>query len=150
MTDPRNVISIEGVQPLVLPALADNSTITYDKTKANGSAQVGLAVRLVPGTDKTIELVGDGEAVWGKLLKVESDLTCSVQVGGGMTLPAGTGATLTIGAPIVGDTRTGPLEGYIRAAAAATTPTPGEVDEARLSRGAIFDASDTDNVEVLL
>jgi len=151
MADPRLSTSVNGVAPVYASFKIDNSTITYDATKAGGSDQVDLALRLVPGTDQTIELVGDGERVLGKLIKVESDDIATVQMAGGMTLPGGDSATLTIGAPIVGDLGPSSAEGYIRAAATASaSPTQDEVNEARLCRGQITDASDTSNVEVYL
>ena len=47
-----------------------------------------------------MQLVGDGEPVLGKLIKVEADNMATVQVAGGCTLPGGTSATLTHGGEI--------------------------------------------------
>ena len=65
-------------------------------------------------------------------------------LGGVMTLPAGTGATLTYGAPVVGRLGTSGAEGYIGAAVASTAA------EANIARGQIVAASDTANVRVQL
>lgn len=144
MPDPRNVVSVNGVKPFNVTAVIDGVSITHDAAEAGGSAQTGLAVRLVPGTEKTIELVGDGEAVFGKLLTVEADGTATVQTKGGMTLPGGDAAALTIGEKIVGDLGAGAAEGYIRAVAAAT------LAEVAVARGQIYGNSDPTNVEVIL
>jgi len=119
----------------------DNSTILYDITKVNGSNQVGLAVTF--STDDTVKLAADGEFVLGKLIKVEADLTCVVQESGHMKLPAGTGATLTIGKMIVGALLSA-APGFIREVA---TGTPAELGR---SRGFIHNNDDTANVGVYL
>ena len=103
MADPRKITKYDEVNYLALTFKIDNSTITYDSTKEGGSSQVGYAVTLTGQADDTVALVGDGEKVTGKLITVSKDLFCAVQVQGGMTLPGGTSATLTIGSSIVGD-----------------------------------------------
>jgi len=118
MSDPRNAVAFEGIRYSAETFLIDNSTITYSETAANGSSQVGLAVTL--SGDSTVGLVGDGEAVKGKLIKVESDLKAVVQTKGLCTLPGGDGATLTLGEKIVGDLGAAAAEGYIRAVATGT------------------------------
>lgn len=118
MSNPRNVVNYDGILPEVVTFKIDDSTITYDATEENGSAQVGLAVNL--STDDTIRLVSDGEVVVGKLLKVEADDKASVQVGGYMTLPGGASATLTLGEMIVGALGAEDAKGYIRVVATAT------------------------------
>lgn len=137
MADPRAAISFEGIGAQNV-TYAYDSTIVYDATKVNGSAQVGLAVSLED--DKIVTLAGDGEAIEGKLIKVESDF-CVVQVHGYMTLPGGTSATLTNGAKIVGDLLDA-AEGYIRVAASGTAA------ELILARGRIIDNSTTTAVVV--
>jgi len=139
MADPRNTISFEGIGEERVTYLIDDDTITYDATKTNGSAQVGLAVTL--SAARTVALVADAEAVIGKLLRVEADDKAVVQVGGYMTLPGGTSATLTLGTPIVGnllDT----AKGYIRSAASVAAA------ELLVAKGAIMDASVTTAVVV--
>jgi len=142
MANPRDVIDFEGIGIEAATFKVDNSTITYSAAVANGSSQVGLAVGL--SADGTIELVGDGEEVVGKLLKVESDNKATVQVGGFMTLPGGDSATLTLGAKIVGDLGAASAEGYIRAVNTATAA------ELGLARGMIIDATPTTAVTVRL
>lgn len=95
----------------------DDSTITYDATKANGSAQIGLAVTF--SAADTVALAADANAVIGKLIKVEADNKATVQTDGTMTLAGGTGATLTLGTPIVGALGADNAKGYIRSAASA-------------------------------
>lgn len=140
MADPR-LVDFTGILPEVVTFKIDASTITYDATKANGSASVGLAVTM--SAARTVALVADGEAVMGKLLKVEADGKCAVQVGGYMTLPAGTGASLTLGKKIVGDLLVA-AKGYVREVNTATAA------ELGLARGAIIDAADTAAVIVRL
>lgn len=118
MTNPRNKVGYTGIRPDTETYIIDNSTITYDDTKENNSGQVGLAVTL--SADNTVALAADGEFVLGKLILVESDNKCTVQVGGFVELPGGAGATLTRGAAIVGALGTGSAKGYIRAAASGT------------------------------
>jgi hypothetical protein len=121
--------------------LIDNSTITYDATKTGGSAQVGLAVTL--SAARTVALTADGDAVVGKLVKVEADNKATVQDGGYMTLPSGASASLTRGLKIVGDLDTA-AKGYIREVASGTAA------EINKGRGFIVDAADTAAVVVRL
>ena len=132
MADPRDDVNNVGTGFRTETFKIDNSTITHDDTKVNGSDQVGLAVTL--SAADTVELVGVGEAVEGKLLSVSSDDKCSVQVAGVMTLPAGTGATLTLGEKIVGGLLVA-AEGYIRVVATVTAAELGH------AKGSIQDAS---------
>lgn len=128
MADPRDGVVFDGIG-YEAETFSHDGTIVYDATKANGSAQVGLAVTLAAA--KTAGLVGDGEFVLGKLIKVELGGKCVVQTGGHMELPGGDGASLTPGKKIVGDLGVGSAEGYVR-----------EVNtEHAVSRGAIIDAS---------
>lgn len=141
MADPRaTLLHVGDADGRYETFTADGVTITYSATTTGGSASVGLAVSLVGGV---LETAADGEAIIGKLEKVEKDLTCRVQIGGMMTLPGGTGATLTQGARIVGDLLVA-AEGYIQAAAAGTAA------HHVVSRGFIVDASDTAAVVVYL
>lgn len=139
MADPRAANSFElGPYPHQVATFPYDATIVYDATKEGGSDQVGLAVSIE--SDNLVTLVGDGENVLGKLLKVEADGFCSVQHSGFMTLPGGDGATLTAGLKIVGDLGAANAEGYIRAVNTEDT----------VSRGMILDASTTTAVDVLL
>lgn len=142
MADARDQVRHDGAGALYLTYEIDDSTITYDEAERGGSAQVGLAVTFT-AADKTVQLVGDGEFVLGKLISVEPDGKCNVQVKGHMTLPGGSGATLTLGSAIVGDLSTA-AEGYIRSVATATAA------ELGVCRGFI-EANDTATaVEVIL
>lgn len=140
MANPRKTVEFEGIGAVTATFAIDASTITYDATKAGGSAQVGLAVTF--SADRTIQLVGDGEFVLGKLLTVESDGYATVQTHGYMTLPGGTGATLTRGAAIVGDLLVA-AEGYVRAAASGTAA------ELIVCRGFIIDDDATNPIVAL-
>lgn len=140
MADPRDTVEYEGIGSLTATYKIDATTITYDATQEGGSAQVNLAVTL--SADRTIGLVGDGEMVLGKLLLVESDNKATVQTHGYMTLPGGTGATLTRGAKIVGDLLVA-AEGYVRAAASGTAA------ELLVARGFIVDDDATNPIVCL-
>lgn len=142
MADPRNVVTNVGVEPRYRTYLIDNSTITFDPDVAGGSDKVGLAVTF--SAANTVQTAGDGEAVAGKLILVEANLVCNVQIGGCMTLPGGSGATLTRGKKIVGALGAASAEGYIREVATATAA------ELGVARGFISNAADTTAVEVEL
>lgn len=144
MSDPRNDVRFDGIGYMAETYKIDNSTITYDETEVGGSAEVDYAVTL--SADSTVALVGDGELVLGKLIKVESDGKAVVQTCGYMTLPAGTGATLTLGEKIVGDLGGGggTDKGYIRAVATGTAAELGH------ARGAIINNDTTTAVVVQL
>lgn len=144
MANPRNTVDFSEIKPLNLTFLADGVTIVYSATAAGGSTVVGRAVRIMPGTSETVELVGDGECVMGQLLRVEPDGKAVVQVGGVVTLPGGDSATLTPGSKIVGDLGAAAAEGYIRSVAAAT------LAEVAVARGNILDATTATAVQVLL
>jgi hypothetical protein len=140
MADPRAAANKVGIG-YKAETFAHDNTIVYSATVANGSASVGLAVSLE--SDETVTLAGDGENVLGKLIKVESDGFCVVQTEGYMTLPAGTGASLTAGSKIVGDLLVS-AEGYIRVVATGTAA------ELGVARGIIVDATTTTAVVVKL
>src|SRR6185295_18166128 len=103
---------------------------------------VDLTVTL--STHKTIALTADGNAVEGKLVKVEADGKATVQVGGFMSLPGGASATLTPGTAIVGALGAASAKGYVRSAASGTAA------ELIKCRSRIVDASDTTAVVVAL
>ena len=139
MSDPRADVRFDDIEANRV-TMDYGSSIVYSATVANGSSQVGLAVRV--STDKTVELTQDATNVFGKLLTVYPDY-CVVQWRGFMKLPSGASATLTIGAPIVGDLDSA-AEGYIRVAASA------QAAELLVARGIIVDNDDTANVVVYL
>lgn len=140
MADPRAAVSYEGLDYHAITA-AHDSTIVYDVDEEGGAAQVGLAVTWE--SSGVISLVGDGENVAGKLIKVEPDGFCVVQDGGYCTLPGGTSAVLTAGSRIVGDLLIS-AEGYIQSAASGTAA------HHVVSRGQIVDSSTTTAVWVKL
>jgi hypothetical protein len=139
MADPRNAVSHEGNKAHYETYKADGVTIVYDATLVGGSAAVGLAV--TESADDTVALCADGDEVRGKVILVESDGKVNVQDGGYMTLPAGTGASLTRGKKIVGALLSS-AKGYIREVATGTAAELGK------ARGSIINASDTANVVV--
>jgi hypothetical protein len=141
MANPRITPEYEGIAAPSDYAtfIIDNSTIVYDATKANGAATTMIGKAVTFSADRTIQLVGDGEFVLGKLIKVEADNRATVQVGGFMTLPGGTSATLTRGKAIVGDLLVS-AEGYIREVATATAA------ELGVCRGFIVDDDATDPI----
>ena len=150
MADPRNTVDFAEIKPLDVSFLIDGVTVTFDRTQAGGSAQVGLAARLMPGTPKTIELVGDNERVLGEILRVEGGVAV-VRIGGVATFKGGAAATLTPGTAIVGALGAASAEGYIKSAAspgAAYAETAADAQEA--ARGMILDSSTTTAVQVLM
>lgn len=142
MADPRLAVAYGEIGAVFATLKIDNSTITYSATSDGGSAEVGRAVNL--SAADTVKLAADGEHVLGKLIHVESDNTCTVQIAGAMTLPGGNGAGLTLGKKIVGAASAVPANGYIREVATATAA------ELGLCRGLILDAGTTTAVEVYL
>lgn len=119
MADARSQVRHDGIGSLNVPFFIDNSTITYDRTQPGGSAQVGFAVTM-SSADKTVQLVGDGEAVVGKLISVEKDGVANIQIAGYMELPGGVSAALTLGKKIVGDLGPSSAKGYIQEVATDT------------------------------
>jgi hypothetical protein len=142
MSNPRATQTNDGIAPVVGTFYYDNSSVTYDATKAGGSASVGLAVTL--SDDNTIATAADGEFVLGKLLRVEADGRCAVQIGGVVQLPGGNSATLTLGSGIVGALNASSAEGYIRSAASGTAA------QLLIMRGHILSDNPTTAVEVQL
>jgi hypothetical protein len=142
MANPRNIVRFHGIGREAQTFIIDASTITYDVNQPNGSAQVGKAVKL--SGNATIALATDGSHVLGKLELVEADGKATVQTEGYMSLPGGDGATLTLGAKIVGDLGPSSAAGYIRAVATGTAA------ELGMARGMIIDPSVTTEVWVKL
>lgn len=144
MADPRIVLDYTHIDPQTVTFSIDNSTIVFDITQDGGSASVGLAVML--SGNATVALTSDGARVLGRLQLVEYDNKCTVQTGGYMKLPGGTGATLTAGEAVVGDLGGGggTSRGYIRNVATGTAAELGH------SGGTIIDASTTTAVVVRL
>jgi hypothetical protein len=141
VADPRATVDHTGVGQLNATYAIDNSTITFDRTKANGIGGTGgLAVTL--SGNNTVARATDGQALVGKLLNVEPDGMATVQVDGYCRLAGGNGATLTRGTHAVGAVDGSANPGYIRSAASGTA--------AELVRQGptIHDAADATNAEV--
>lgn len=120
MADPRKDTAYDGIGFKAATYAIDDSTITYDATKTNGADATMIDKAVSLSADGTVQLASDGEAIEGKLLLVEPDGFCTVQVGGFCTLPGGSGATLTRGVGIVGALGASSAKGYIRIAASGT------------------------------
>lgn len=103
----RSGIAFDDILAKNVTVFADNSTITL----ANAATVVGRAVAI--SADDTVKLAADADPVFGKLLKVEADLGCTVQVRGFCTLGGGTAATLTRGRRAIGALNGG-NPGFIR------------------------------------
>lgn len=147
MSSVRDTVDFEGIGLQTATFKIDN-TIVYDETKEGGSAQVGLAVEIT--ASKTVGLVASGHPVLGKLLSVEADDTATVQIGGGCSLPGGTGATLTPGTKIVGDLLVA-AKGYIQSiAASGGAYAEAAADDTQAGAHKILDATDTEAVQVYL
>jgi len=134
MADPRNTVKLEGIREERATYLIDGVTITFSATAVRGSAAVDKAVTL--SADKTVALAADGEFVLGKLIAVESDGKAIVADEGYVTLPAGTGASVTLGKKIVGALLSS-AKGYVREVATATAA------ELGVCRGAIIENDTT-------
>lgn len=120
MADPRNAVDFQGIGILTATYVIDNSTIVYDGTKANGAATTMIGKAVTLSADGTVALSADGDAIEGKLILVEADNKCTVQVAGYCDFPGGASATLTRGTAIVGALGAASAKGYIRSAASAT------------------------------
>jgi len=142
MANPRNTVAFEGIGEVLATFIIDNSTITFDDTKVGGSAAVGKAVEM--SAANTVALAADGAEVIGKLIKVSKDLKATVQIKGGMSLPGGNGAALTVGKKIVGALDAGAARGFIREVATGTAA------ELGLARGFIIDAGTPASTVVML
>ncbi len=142
LNNPRSGISFDEVRSERTTYLADNSTIVYSATVANGSTAVGLAVTL--SGNGTVALAADGDSILGKLILVEADGKCAVQDDGFCTLPAGASATVTAGSKIVGALGASSAKGYVRNVAATTgSYVQTTVNDAIKGRHQIIDASTT-------
>jgi Tfp pilus assembly protein PilW len=144
MANPRNVLSFDEVGVQYRSFIIDNSTITFDSTKPYGSAQAGAQLAVSFSAAKTVQLASDGEALVGRLEKVEADLKATVAVKGCLAFKGGQSATLTLGTAIVGALGAASAKGFVRSAASGTAA------ELIKCRGQIYDAGDTSNVWVEL
>lgn len=149
MADNRNVVKYKGVRAERETFIIDNSTITFDATKAGGSAVVGRAVTL--SGNGTVALTVDGDTVLGRLVQVFADNKASVQVSGYCELPGGNGATVTAGSKIVGALGAASAKGYIKnCGSAGASPSQAEVNAILAARHQIIDAATATKVVVLL
>lgn len=146
MADPRITPGYDGARRDGMTFIIDDNTITYDATKAGGSAQVGLAVTL--SANKTIALAADADPILGKLESVEWDKRATVIEGPGayVTLPGGNSATLTVGTRIVGALNPSSAKGYIRSCSASEATAV----EAQKARHTIIDSGTATAVVVRL
>lgn len=152
LATPRNIVGFEETAgPHDLTFKIDNSTITYDATKANGAATTMIDKAVTFSADDTVALCADGDAVVGKLISVTADLKASVRVKGYVTLPGGASATLTRGKKIVGALGAASAKGYIRdAIVSGATYAAAEANEAQKARGQIYNVGTTTAVGILL
>lgn len=127
----------------------DGVTILHDGTQARGAAATMLDKAVSLSANDTVQLAADGEAVFGKLLKVESDGFCSVQRWGMATFPAGAAAGVLLGRSIVGALGAGAARGYIRqAVSAGAAYAQAEAVEQARGYGSIVNNADTTAVVV--
>jgi hypothetical protein len=144
MPNPRNVVDFEGIDAVFATFLIDNSTIVYDGTKIGGAATTMLDKAVSLSAAGTVQLASDAEAIVGKLVLVEADNKCNVQVEGFMKLPGGASASLTRGLKIIGALGAASAKGYIREVASGTAA------EINKGRGQIIDATDATQTVVNL
>lgn len=143
MPNPRMAVAHDENFAAYDTFIADGSTIVFDRTVARGTSAAGRAVGIKSTTDNVIELVADGQAILGRLERVEADGKCVVQIGGYMKLPAGTSPNLARNGKLVGCLLTA-ARGYVRAPVAATAA------DVLASRGVVVEITDTTNVGVFL
>lgn len=135
MANPRAITDKEGIDVRFATFSIDNSTITYDKTKAFGSAQAGVNLAVTLSGNDTVALCADGDAVLGLLEQVEADGKCTVSYAGWLKFLKGASATVTRGKKIVGALGASSARGYVREVATATAAELGK------QRGFIEDTS---------
>lgn len=141
MPDPRLTTNRIGAEPKRPHTYrADGSgDIVFDATLTGGSAVVGRAVML--SGNGTIRLTADASHVLGKLVKVEPDGFCHVEVDGAVDLPSS--GTITAGSRIVG-ALSGAARGYVRSVVATV------LAEVAAGRGLVIDATTATAVETYL
>jgi hypothetical protein len=137
MADARKVVSYDGIDVETVTMKIDGVTIVYDKTQPGGAVGVGRAVSLVGGTsDDMVELAADNGVIYGKLLDVQADGFCTVQVGGYADLPGGNGATLTITGKIQGALNAASARGFIKIVPETVSASPTQAEIQALWRAA--------------
>lgn len=144
MANPRAITDKEGIDVRRATYSYDNSTITYDKAKANGSVSAGVNLAVTLSGSDTVALAADGDAVLGILEQVEADGKCTVSVAGHLKFKKGNGATVTNGKKIVGALGAASAKGYIRDVNTAVAAELGKM------RGLIEDTSGDPTIVVYL
>lgn len=144
MPNPRSIISFEDLDVRYRTFDIDNSTITYDATKTFGSDQAGKKLAVTLSGNGIVALAADGDAIIGRLEKVEPDNRCTVAVLGCLGFKKGNAATVTRGTAIVGALGPSSAKGYVRSVNTATAAELGKC------RGQIYDIADDNNVVVEL
>src|ERR1051326_8989488 len=114
MANPRAQVSFRQVRPTRDSYKADGTTVLYDATQNNGSAQVGMAVSMT-NVDRTVKLAADAQRCIGTIEHVEADLVCAVWVGDYVSFPVNGGGSLAAGTRVCGA-----AGGTVRAVVAAT------------------------------
>jgi hypothetical protein len=143
MANPRNDVRFINIRQR-RETFKAHAEIVYNKTVRGNTASYGLAVTQVgAGANKMVRLAGAGDLVAGRLEKLENDGNCVVQTHGNCELPAGTGATLTLGAKIIGALGAASARGYID-----SVPVTQTAAAAQAARGRIIDATTTTAVVV--
>ena len=116
----------------------DGSTITYDRTKANGSEQVGLWCSLSDNME--IQLAADGQGLVGKLIKVQANGLGVVAYDAALIkVNPGTGVTLVRDRGLVGALGASSARGYVRNPILADTEA-GRI-ERLIARGTVLDVT---------
>lgn len=133
-------IGYENIEGNLITLWIDDDTITFDEREEGGSAAVGKAVGIV--LSDTVELVADGDAIYGELVSVAGDGAAVVRKGGPVTLSAGTSHGISAGTRgIVGALLSG-AKGYVRAANSA------QAAEILAARGVCLNAADTTALKI--
>lgn len=141
MAIPRNTVDHRDVNPkrqLTFPA--DGVTIIYSKAAAKGHAGAGWAA-VGLSSDNTVELVDDGDQVFGELLLVEPDGMCTVRTEGVSYFKGGTEATFTLSRGVIGALRSS-ARGYVKGVTVATQ------NEEDIEFGRVSNDTDADAIEV--
>lgn len=131
----RDQVDYDGIRYDGMTFKIDNSTIVFDATQVNGAAATMIGKAVTLSADDTVALAADGDAVIGKLLKVEPGNFATVQMYGYAQLPSS--GTITRGTRIVGALGPASAKGYVRSAASATAA------ELAKQRGLVVNIADT-------
>ena len=117
-----------------------DGAIPYNSSEKNGSASAGERLAVSLNANMEVSLCGDGDAIVGRLEKVDPQSMATVVVHAiRLRYKGGDGATLTRGGGIVGDLGDSDVRGYVRSPAAT-------VAESIKSKGTIIDSDGTNPV----